>query len=343
MTSYNPPGGSADAIEPHDLSTPSSLWDRLSRGQLTWITLILVMMVGLFSIVAGRPFSSVANVRNIATDACILMVMALGELFVIIAGGIDLSVGAVLVFSGVVGCAVMNAVGGGGVGAILAGAVASVAAGSTWGLVNGLLVTRAKISPLIATLGTYGMAMGLALVISNGIDLSAPVTLVKTLGVGRVFGVIPWLVVVATLAAVAMAILLNQTRFGRHALAIGASAAAAERSGVNVSRHLMKVYMLSGTLAGVAAIMSLARFGTTTIGGHLEDNLKVITAVVLGGASLLGGVGTVRGTVIGTLIPVVLLNGFVITGIQAFWQQFAIGLVLIAAVYLDRRKQAGRE
>jgi ribose transport system permease protein len=147
-------------------------------------------------------------------------------------------------------------------------------------------------------------------------------------------------VVLAAIASVIMAVVLNQTRFGRHTLAIGASAAAAERSGISVSRHLVKVYTIAGALAGTASIMSLSRFGTTTIGGHLEDNLKVITAVVLGGASLLGGVGTVTGTVIGTLIPVVLLNGFVITGIQAFWQQFAIGLVLVVAVYLDGRKRA---
>lgn len=319
-------------------SARPGFWSKLATGQLTWITLILIAMIAAFSLLAGQAFASVANFRNIATDGCILMVMALGQLFVIITGGIDLSVGAILVFSGVLGCMVMNAVGG-PVG-IVCGIVVSIASGAVWGAVNGLLITRAKVSPLIATLGTFGMAMGLALVIANGIDLMAPLTLVRSLGVGRVLGHLPWLVVMAAVASVLMAVILNQTRFGRHTLAIGASAAAAERSGISVGTHLVKVYMIAGALAGTASVMSLSRFGTTTIGGHLEDNLKVITAVVLGGASLLGGLGTVTGTVIGTLIPVVLLNGFVITGIQAFWQQFAIGLVLVVAVFLDSRKRA---
>ncbi len=307
-------------------------------GQIAWIAVILILMMGTFALLAGGAFASVANVRNIATDACILMVMALGQLLVIITGGIDLSVGAVLVFSGVMGCLVMNTVD--GPLGIVCGIAVSILSGCAWGAINGLLVTKARISPLIATLGTFGMAMGLALVISNGIDLMAPLSLVRSLGVGRAFGVVPWLVLVAAFAAIVVAILLNQTRFGRHTFAIGASATAAERAGVPVIKHLVRVYMIAGGLAGAASVMSLARFGTTTISGHLEDNLKVITAVVLGGASLLGGIGTVTGTVIGTLIPVVLLNGFVITGIQAFWQQFAIGLVLVVAVYLDSRKRA---
>lgn len=323
---------------PAPVDARPGLWDRLAGGQLIWISAILVLMAAAFTFLAGQSFASVANARNIATDACILMVMALGQLLVIITGGIDLSVGAVLVFSGVLGCATMNAVG--GTAGIFAGIVVSILCGCGWGAINGLLVTKAKISALIATLGTFGMAMGLALVIANGIDLMAPISLVRSLGVGRVLGVVPWLVIVAAVAAIIVAVVLNQTRFGRHTLAIGASSAAAERAGIPVGMHLIKVYMIAGGLAGLASVMSLARFGTTTIGGHLEDNLKVITAVVLGGASLLGGIGTGTGTVIGTLIPVVLLNGFVITGIQAFWQQFAIGLVLVVAVFLDSRKRS---
>lgn len=319
-------------------AAPPRLWDRFAGGQLIWITAILMLMAGAFALLAGQSFASIANARNIATDACILMVMALGQLLVIITGGIDLSVGAILVFSGVLGCVTMNAVG--GTAGIFAGVVVSILSGCSWGAINGLLVTKAKISPLIATLGTFGMAMGLALVIADGIDLLAPISLVRSLGVGRILGVVPWLVIVAAAAAVVIAIVLNQTRFGRHTLAIGASSAAAERAGIPVDMHLIKIYIIAGGLCGLASVMSLARFGTTTIGGHLEDNLKVITAVVLGGASLLGGIGTVTGTVIGTLIPVVLLNGFVITGIQAFWQQFAIGLVLVVAVFLDSRKRS---
>lgn len=318
----------------------SRWWRKLRRGQVTWIALILVALVALFSIIAGDSFASVANARNIAMSASILLLISLGQLFVIVTGGIDLSGGAVLVFSGVIASKVMNVLDGTLTG-ILAGLAAGIAAGAAWGLVNGMLITKARIPPLIATLGSMGMAMGLALVITDGIDDRAPVEFAREIGVGRAFGVVPWIVIIAIGVAVLMSVLLNETVFGRHTFAIGASKAAAERSGIRVDRHLMKVYALAGALAGIAGFLALARFGTTTISGHVEDNLKAITAVVLGGASLLGGIGTVTGTVIGALIPVVLLNGFVITGVQAFWQQFAIGLVLVIAVYLDRRRNAG--
>ena len=112
------------------------------------------------------------------------------------------------------------------------------------------------------------------------------------------------------------------------------------RAGVNVDWHLIKVYALAGTLSGLAGFMSLARFGTTTIGGHATDNLNAIAAVVIGGTSLFGGIGTILGTVFGTFIPAVLQNGFVIIGVQAFWQQVAVGAVLIVAVYLDQVRRA---
>ena len=114
----------------------------------------------------------------------------------------------------------------------------------------------------------------------------------------------------------------------------------ARRAGVNVDRHLIKVYALGGTLAGLAGFLSLARFGTTTIGGHSTDNLDAIAAVVIGGTSLFGGVGTILGTVFGVFIPAVLQNGFVIVGVQPFWQQVAVGAVLIIAVYLDQLRRS---
>lgn len=317
-------------------------WSRkVSRGQVTWIALILVGLLVIFTLLAGGSFASIANARNISMSASILLLLALGQLFVVITGGIDLSGGAILVFAGVIASKVMNSLGGESLFAIVAGLGCGVLAGAAWGLINGLMVTKARIPALIATLGSMGMAMGLALVITDGIDDRAPLTLATQLGVGRAFGVVPWIVIIAGSVAILMAIILNQTKFGRYTFAIGASTPAAERTGIRVDRHLMMVYGLAGALAGLAGFLALARFGTTTISGHVEDNLKAITAVVLGGASLLGGIGTVTGTVIGALIPVVLLNGFVITGVQAFWQQFAIGLVLVVAVYLDRQRNAG--
>lgn len=333
----NPP--QTDAIES---ATPKTLSHRVKdvfSGQSIWITLIFIGLIVLFSALAGTSFASVGNARNILASVAILLVISLGQMLIILTAGIDLSTGGVLVFSGVATALTINALGGGW-GAIVAGLVVGVLAGTAWGVVNGALVALAGLPPIIATLGTLGMSMGLALVLTEGIDMRAPLELVEGLGSADLFGVIPWIAVIAFAIALVVALVLSQTIFGRHTYAVGASSAAAERAGINVPRHLIKVYAIAGLLAGIAGFLAFSRFGTTTISGHAEDSLKAITAVVLGGTSLFGGSGTVRGVVIGAFIPVILLNGFVITGVQAFWQQFAIGLVLVIAVFIDRRRHA---
>ena len=270
-----------------------------------------------------------------------LLVLAVGLTFIIVTAGIDLSVGAVLVFSGVIAAKFMNELGGESTGVLLAGLVAALASGCAWGLLNGFLIAKAKIPAFIVTLGTLGMALGSALLITKGVDeRNVPFRLIETVGSGRLFDQIPWLVVIAAAVALVFGIVLAQTRFGRYTYAIGSNMEGARRSGVNVDRHLIKVYALGGTLSGLAGYMSLARFGTTSISGHSTDNLNAIAAVVIGGTSLFGGVGTILGTVFGVFIPVVLQNGFVIIGIQPFWQQVAVGAVLIGAVYLDQIRRA---
>jgi ribose transport system permease protein len=278
--------------------------------------------------------------RNLATNAAILLVISVGMTFVIITAGIDLSVGAILVFAGVVSAKAMNGIGGDGAGVLLVGLAVALAAGAGWGVLNGILITRARVPPLIVTLGTLGMALGLSLIITNGVDIrDVPPKLVTSVGVGRMFGEIPWLVVIAAGVAIVFGVLLASTRFGRHTYAIGSNEEAARRAGIAVDRHLILVYGISGLLSGLAGYMSLARFATTTLGGHATDNLQAIAAVVLGGTSLFGGVGTVLGTVVGVFIPAVLQNGFVITGVETFWRDVAVGAVLIAAVYLDQLRR----
>ena len=285
-------------------------------------------------------FVSVSNARNITTDAAVLLVLAVGSTFVIITAGIDLSVGSVLVFAGVVAAKAMEAVGGEGVGTLLVGLAAALASGLGWGALNGFLIAKAKIPALIVTLGTLGMALGAALLITGGVDQrDVPFKLVETVGSGRLFGELPYLVLIAFGVALAGGILLAATRFGRYTYAIGSNEEGARRAGVAVDRHLIKVYALAGTLSGLAGFLSLARFATTTIGGHSTDNLQAIAAIVIGGTSLFGGVGTMLGTVFGVFIPAVLQNGFVIVGLQPFWQQVAVGAVLIIAVYLDQLRR----
>jgi ribose transport system permease protein len=319
---------------------PPTTLQRIASGSSTQIGLILVALIVVFSLLSFNEFFAVANARNIATDAAVLLVLAVGATYVIITAGIDLSVGSVLVFAGVVSAKLMNEVGGNNWGVILIGLAAALLAGLAWGLLNGILIAKAKIPAFIVTLGTLGMSLGAGYLITGGVDeREVPFKLISDVGIGRIIG-IPYLVLIALAVAIVLGILLAQTRFGRYTYAIGSNEEAVRRAGVSVDRHLIKIYALAGTLSGLAGFMNLARFGTTTIGGHATDNLNAIAAVVIGGTSLFGGIGSILGTVFGVFIPAVLQNGFVIVGVQAFWQQVAVGAVLILAVYLDQLRRS---
>lgn len=260
--------------------------------------------------------------------------------FVIITSGIDLSIGSVLVFSSVVAAKVMQSIGGNGWGTAAIGILAALITGALWGLLNGFLVAKAKIPPLIVTLGTLSIALGLAQVITGGIDVrSVPEALTDFNTYIKILG-IPSLPFVALVVVIIGGIVLHKTRFGRYTYAIGSNEEAARRVGVHVSRHLIMVYGLMGMLAGLGAVLALAQFGTTTIAGQSLTNLNVIAAVVIGGTSIFGGEGSIFGTVVGLFIPAVLQAGFVIIGVEPFWQGVAVGIVLIAAVYIDQSRRA---
>jgi ribose transport system permease protein len=322
---------------PHE----ASWWERLMSGSSSWIGLILFGLIVVFTLLRPEQFSDVSNARNIATDAAVLLVLSTGLTYVIITAGIDLSVGGVLVFSGVVAAKAMNAVGGDNWGVILVGLAVALLAGAAWGVLNGFLVSKARIPSFIVTLGTLGMSLGAALLITGGVDeREVPFKLISTIGTGRFADQVPYLVIIAVAVALVFGVILAKTRFGRYTYAVGSNEEGTRRAGVAVDRHLIRVYALGGLLAGLAGFLSLARFGTTTIGGHSTDNLNAIAAVVIGGTSLFGGVGTMLGTFFGVLIPAVLQNGFIIVGVQPFWQQVAVGAVLIIAVYLDQLRRS---
>jgi len=309
------------------------------NSQSAALFLVLVALAVFFSVLRPNAFPTIANVMNMATNASILLVLAVGSTFVILTGGIDLSINGVLVFSGVVAGMAMVAVGGDNPGVLLVGLLCGVAAGTAWGVMNGFLVAKARIPPLIVTLGTMGMSLGLALVLTRGVDISdVPKSLVLTVGSGRLGG-IPILVMITAVIFIVGALVVTFTRFGRYTYAVGSSPEACRRASIDVSAHLIKVYMLAGMLSGLAGYLSLARFATTTLSGHLTDNLQVIAGVVIGGTSLFGGSGGMMGTLIGIIIPVLLLDGFVVLGLPPFWQQVAVGAVLIGAVYFDQLRR----
>jgi ribose transport system permease protein len=327
--------------QPGEARSRQAFFRRAVRNRELPAGLALIALVAGFWIARPAEFGTVHNFVLIATDSATILVMAVGMTFVIITGGIDLSVGSVLVFSGVIADKAMAFVGIQNTGpAIVIGLAAALAAGALWGSINGVLVAHGRLQALIVTLATYGAALGLSQIITNGVDLdNVPSALVTSIGIGGGLG-IPWLVWIAAATALAGEVTLRWTRFGLRTYALGSSAEAARRAGVRVERRLITTYVMMGVLSGLAGFLALAQFGTTTIAGHTTDNLIVITGVVIGGTSLLGGTGSVAGSVIGILISAVLENGLVIIGLSGEWQEVIIAFVLAIAVYLDRVRRS---
>ena len=330
------------------MSALERLRERLfSSTSPIWIFFVLVAMVAAFGALRPSEFLGSFDIQSIFTNAAVALTLAVGMTYVIITAGIDLSVGSVLVLGGVLAVKTMSAVGGSnpdtiGWGPILVGLAVGILAGLACGIVNGTLIAWLKIPPLIVTLGMFGIALGLADVLTSGVDLAdVPSKLGSTIGNGKL-GPVPWLVVIAVIVTLFGGLVLSLTRFGQHTYAIGSNDEAARRAGINVRWHLVKIYAIAGALAGLGGDLSLAHFTTTTISGHLEDNLVAISAVVIGGTSLFGGVGTMIGTVVGVFIPVVLAAGLVIMSVQSFCQQVVTGVILIVAVYFDQVRRRAR-
>ena len=340
-------GPAAASAKPADTrGAVAVLGGRLAAASETYTLLALVILVIFFTVKAPGKFFTLNDFSLMGQNAAPLLVMAVGETFVIITAGIDLAVGSLLVLAGVVTDLYCIHHGGAnaGWGTIAIGSLLGLATGAGWGAVQGFLVAKAKVPPLIVTLaGFIAAGEGVAYLITGGADFrTVPGKLVNTIGLGSVVG-IPWLIVISFAVAIVAGLVLAYTGFGRYTYAIGSNAEAARRAGIRVDRHLIKVYALSGLLAGVAGILSLASFDSTTIAGHAFDNLEAITAVALGGASLFGGRGSMFGTVIGLAISTVLLEGLVIIGVNQYWQEVAIGIVLVAAVYLDQFRRRLRQ
>jgi ribose transport system permease protein len=319
---------------------------------------ILVILAGLvvaFSIIEGTTFLSGQNFVTIAEDASELLLLAVGVTFVIITAGIDLSVGSILVLSSVIAAQTMVALSGTPeqvrnyqfpnqeVG-IPVGIAAGLLVGLACGFINGLLVTKLKLTPFIATLGTLGIFLGTAQILSGGTNVPyVPTAVQSEIGTRDLLGFLPVPIAIGLVVVILAILALHLTQFGRYTYAIGSNAEAARRVGIDVERHLLKVYTLSGFLAGLAGVIDLARFNTASVGAHTLDNLAAISAAVIGGTSLFGGIGTIVGSVVGTFIPAVLRNGFVIAGVQSFWQEVAIGIVLLLAVFIDQRRRSAEE
>ena len=316
-------------------------WRRAMATSAFYMGGVLLVMVIAFSIMKPDSFATAANLRNITLDVAMLQIMAVGMTFVIIAGGFDISISSILVFSGVVAAKFMETRADNW-GTVIAGAIICLACGTAWGLFNGVCIAKLKVPPLITTLGTLGAALGAAQLITDGSDVRTVPRTMFVITRYRPFG-LSWLVWLAVAVTIIFGLILAFTRYGRHTYLIGSNIESARRAGIKTDRHVISLYALNGFLAGLAGMVSLTRFSTTTISGHSQDALQVITGVVLGGTSVFGGIGSMLGTSIGVLIPAVLTNGFVVLNFQPYGQQIVIGGVLIAAVYIDQLRRRRRD
>ncbi len=288
----------------------------------------LVALVALLSVLTPH-FLSVSNLLNVMEQTSINAVIAVGMTFVILSGGIDLSVGSLLALSGVVLASALQA-GWPAPAASLAG----LAVGGASGFVNGLLITRGRLPAFIATLGMMSIARGAALVFTSGRPISGFAASFRQLSTARVLGV-PAPVVLTIVVYALGHFLLTRTRFGRYVYAIGGNEEATRLSGISAGFHKTMVYVLSGVASGLAAVLLTARLNSAQPIAGINYELDAIAATVIGGTSLSGGVGTLHGTLIGALIMGVLRNGLNLLGTSSFFQQIVIGVVIITAVLVD--------
>lgn len=313
---------------------PISLWRTMARQSPVRLESlgVLALLVGTMAILSPY-FFSVSNILNILLATAVIGVLAIGATFVICSAGLDLSLGSVVGFSSVVGALAVDDIGLPWPTAV----PACVLAGMLCGLINGFLVTRGKIPAFIVTLGMLGLARGAALVLTNGKPVYGLPEGLLFLGQGRPFGV-PMPVFIFVGVALVAHYILASTRFGRYTLVIGDNEGAARATGIDVDAHRLKLYTLSGGLAGLAGLIFMARVNAGDPTAGLNYELTAITAAIIGGTNLFGGRGSVLGTFIGALIMGVLQNGLNLLAVQSYYQQMAIGAVLILAVWLDRAR-----
>ena len=274
-------------------------------------------------------FLTRSNLLNVMEQTALNAIVAVGMTFVIVSGGIDLSVGSIVALSGVVLASALQA------GWPVPAAIATgLVVGAFSGLVNGLLITRGRLPPFIATLGLMSVARGAALVYTEGRPISGFGAGYRWLATGRVLDV-PMPVILTALVYVAAWFVLTRTRFGRYVYAIGGNEEATRLSGVAVRFHKTMVYVLSGFMSALAAVLLTARLNSAQPIAGIMYELDAIAATVIGGTSLMGGEGTLGGTLVGALIMGVLRNGLNLLGVSSFLQQIVIGGVIVVAVLLD--------
>ncbi|CAN5334328.1 ABC transporter permease [soil metagenome] len=308
---------------------------RLSKAvgsQNISLLVALGLLVAIFGIQEPSLFFRPTNLVNIGSAVSLLMVLSLGQTLVILSGGLDISIGANAGVASVVAAWTMANV----ANNALLGLAGALVAGTLGGLINGLLVTYGRVNPVIATLGTLSAFSGLGYVIANGRDVPVFNNDFNSIGIGSIAG-IPYTLAIAIVGVMLFAIAMRSTDIGRNVYALGGNPAAARLAGIATTRYKVAIYAVAGLTAGIAGIILAARTqnGVPSAGGSGLE-LEAITAVVLGGAALVGGKGTIVSTVFGVLLLGVLQNGLTILNVQSFYQDIATGTLLVVAVMIQQ-------
>jgi len=329
-------------MNPSVATTKASSRFRIPPGALQQLLAFasLIVLVVVFSLSSGN-FLQFSNIVGILMSTAVIGVLALGSTFVIITGGIDLSVGTVMTLSAVMTGVFITFWG----MPVAVGVVGGILTGALCGFLSGVFVSKLKIPPFIATLAMMMVAKGLALVISGAkpIYFTDPhATNFSRISLGSMLG-IPFAVLVFFGAAIVGGLVLSKTIVGRYNFALGSNEEATRLSGVNVNFWKIVIYTITGTFTGLAGVLIASRLNSANPALGQGYELEAIAAVVIGGTSLSGGKGTIVGTVIGALIMSVLTNGLRILSVPQEWQTVVVGLVILLAVYTDilrRRKSA---
>ena len=296
---------------------------------------LLLSLIGLciISTIISPVFLSVNNLMNVLRTASLTAICAMGYMFVILLGEMDLSVGSMQAVVGIVSVMILNFTKN-----VPAALLGGIIAGAVLGCINGLLVTKAGINSLIASLGTMAILRGGAYIITNGISIQANIPGFEVLGTGYV-GPFPIPFLIAVVIFAALYFVLNKTVFGRNIYAVGGNNSAARLCGINVGRIKMAAYIIVGVLTALSGYILACRLNSAQPNAGDGFEFQVISAVVLGGVSLSGGKGNLTGAVIGVLILSVLSNVLVLAGVSSFYQEVSRGIVILLAVYIDSRNK----
>lgn len=304
----------------------SYYWDKYSTAS------ILCLLVIVFSIIQPQAFMTTNNFIKIIEQSSINILIGCGEFFAILLAGIDLSVGSVMALTGVCTAKLMAS----GINPWIAVLVGTIGVGALVGFINGTLVNKTGLHPFIITIGTLSIVRGITMIVANSRTVSGvPPEFTRLVG-GKLFNFLPMPVVISLLTAAILFFITMRTQFGRNLYAIGGNPQSAWYAGINVRRHVLLAFIISGICAGFAGLVNVARLGAAEPNAGTGYETFAIAAAVIGGTSFFGGIGYIPKVVIGGLIIGVINNGLNMAGVSSFYQQIAMGALIIVAVTLDR-------